>query len=250
MSTDESPSIRCSCKTSLLSSSPRPSPRQTSAGCRLPRLHRFWGGVLDGSSRTPSLSPSSVSRCIPSSARTVASPVNPPDLPAPGGRSLSSSIPSIAALLSRPERAEGAVLAVREIFALLVGAAHVPIAGSDGLDPMCVEELLDLPLDLWARCHIGCDPSLEDRLGVRRDDHPGSDLGRGLVVRAVESHCANGVLRALLWLAVRVGDRGRRSGLSSCDLLRKTTVLILPPAPTRTRIVAGDSVAIYSSPPT
>src|SRR5208337_2356837 len=161
-----------------------------------------------------------------------------------------SSIPAVTALLSRPERAEGAVLAVREIFALLVGAAHVPIAGSDGLDPMCVEELLDLPLDLWARCHIGCDPSLEDRLGVRRDDHPGSDLGRGLVVRAVESHCANGVLRALLWLAVRVGDRGRRSGLSGCDLLRQTTMLILLPASTGTRIVAGESTMVHIVPQT
>src|SRR5271157_1376825 len=161
-----------------------------------------------------------------------------------------SSIPAIAALLSRPERAEGAVLAIWEIFALLVGAAHVPIAGSDGLDPMFVEELLDLYLDLWTCCHVSSHPSLDDRLGVRRLDHSGGDLGRSLVVRPVESHCANGVLGALLWLAVWVGDRGRRSGLSGCDLLRKTTVLILPPAPTRTRIVAGDSVAIHSSPPT
>src|SRR5271157_830129 len=64
-----------------------PSPRQRSAGCRLPRLHRWWGGDLDGSSRTPSLSPGSVSRCIPSSARACASPVNPPDLHDPDGRS-------------------------------------------------------------------------------------------------------------------------------------------------------------------
>src|SRR5208283_2439382 len=176
--------------------------------------------------------------------------LDPPRGIDPAANSLCSSIPAVTALLSRPERAEGTVFTVREIFALLVGAAHVALTHGDGLDPMFVEELLDLYLDLWTCCHVGSHPSLDDRLGVRRLDHSGGDLGRSLVVRPVESHCANGVLGALLWLAVWVGDRGRRSGLSGCDLLRKTTVLILPPAPTRTRIVAGDSLAIHSSPPT
>src|SRR5271157_3141974 len=168
----------------------------------------------------------------------------------PAGNSLSSSIPAVTAPLSRPERAEGAVLAVWEIFALLVGAAHVPIAGSDGLDPMFVEELLDLYLDLWTCCHVGSHPPLDDRLGVRRLDRTGGDLGRSLVVRPVESHGPDGVLRALLGLAVRVGDRGRRSCLAGCDLLRQTTMLILLPASTGTRIVAGNSVMIHGSPPT
>src|SRR5271157_1054172 len=130
------------------------------------------------------------------------------------------------------------------------GAAHVPLAHGNRLDPVPVEELLDLTLDLRAGYHIGCHPTLKDRRGVRRLDHTGSDLGRGLVVGTVESHRADRVLRGLLWLAVQVTDRGRRSGLSGCDLLRKTTVLILPPAPTGTRIVTGDSVAIHGSPPT
>src|SRR5271157_4072634 len=42
---------------------------------------------LGGSSRTPSLCPSSVSRCIPSLTRAVASPGNPPDWHDPDGRS-------------------------------------------------------------------------------------------------------------------------------------------------------------------
>jgi len=41
---------------------------------------------LGGSSRTPSLCPSSVSRCIPSLTRAVASPGNPPDWHDPDGR--------------------------------------------------------------------------------------------------------------------------------------------------------------------
>ena len=57
--------------------------------------------------------------------------LDPPRGIDPAANSLCSSIPAVTALLSRPERAEGTVFTVREIFALLVGAAHVPIAGSD-----------------------------------------------------------------------------------------------------------------------
>src|SRR3954468_4986969 len=78
------------------------------------------------------------------------------------------SIPAVAALLARPERAEGAVRSFEEIFALLVRASHVPGAGGDRLDPMLGEELTDLPLDLRARRDIGRHPAPDDRLGGRR----------------------------------------------------------------------------------
>src|SRR5271166_3579169 len=47
--------------------------------------------------------------------------LDPPRGIDPAANSLCSSIPAVTALLSRPERAEGTVFTVREIFALLVG---------------------------------------------------------------------------------------------------------------------------------
>ena len=66
----------------------------------------------------------------------VPSPVRPPD-----SHDLRRTItiilnPCGCPLLTRPERARRTVLAIGEVFALLVGAAHVPDAGGDGLDPM------------------------------------------------------------------------------------------------------------------
>src|SRR5436190_2092391 len=96
-----------------------------------------------------------------------------------------ASEPLIASLFTFPEGAKRAVFAVWKIFTFLVRAAHVPCAGGNRFNPMFLEKLLDLPLDLRACCHIGCNPALDDRLSIRRFDDPGCDLGRDLVVGVV-----------------------------------------------------------------
>src|SRR6516162_178363 len=76
------------------------------------------------------------------------------------------SILPVAALLPLPERAKRAVLAFREVLALLVRAAHVALAHRHLLDAVMEEELLYLLLHLRVRRYVGSDPALQDRLGI------------------------------------------------------------------------------------
>ena len=109
------------------------------------------------------------------------------------------------------------------------GQPMFPSLVATDLTPCSVEELQDLPLDLRVRRHIGRHPSPEDRLGGRRRDHPGGDLGRGLVVGAVERHGADGVLGAVLRLAVQVGDRGvGRGERASTSFLMQQCLYFFP----------------------
>src|SRR5512135_201244 len=181
------------------------------------------------------------------------SPGNPPDLHDPDGRSLSSSIPAVTALLSRPERAEGTIFARGKVLDLFMRAAHVPLADHDRFDPVPGEELLDIPLDLRVRYHVGGHPPLEDRLGGRRRDHPGGDLGRGLVIGAVEGHGPDRVLPPPLRLpGGRVDGRAAQAFISPrlIDPFPVAAILELPPAAAGTRIIPGDSPTAHRSPPT
>src|SRR5262245_45983831 len=75
------------------------------------------------------------------------------------------SLPPVAALLALPERAERAILACREIFPLLVRAAHVALAHRHRPDAVLLEELLKFLPHLGAGGHVGPDPPLQGRLG-------------------------------------------------------------------------------------
>src|SRR5512135_786323 len=128
-------------------------------------------------------------------------------LPRPSGYPPSDrppSSPAVAPLLAHPERTEGTVRPFEEIFALLVRASHVPLTDRHRPDPVPGEEVLHLLLDLRVRRHVGRHPSPDDRLGGRRRDHTGCDLGRGLVVGAVKCHGADGVLGTPLRLTLKV----------------------------------------------
>src|SRR5258708_26479716 len=70
------------------------------------------------------------------------------------------------ALLALPKRTERAVLAVREVLALLVRAAHVALAQRHGLDAVPEEEILHLLLYLRIGRNVRGHPTLDDRLGT------------------------------------------------------------------------------------
>src|SRR5687767_6187247 len=105
------------------------------------------------------------------------------------------------ALLSRrtplfplPERTKWAVLAVRKVLALFVGASHVAVAQCYPLYAVLLEKRLNLPLNLRVGGNVRGDPALDDRLGSLMQDHASSDLCRPFVVGAVQSNGANGKL--------------------------------------------------------
>jgi len=77
-----------------------------------------------------------------------------------------ASVLSIAALFSLPERAKGAVLAVREVQALFVHTAHVPLANGHGIYAMLEKEILQFMLDLRVHGNVWGNPSLHNRLGT------------------------------------------------------------------------------------
>src|SRR5262249_11351007 len=129
------------------------------------------------------------------------------------------------ALLALPERAEGAVLA------LLVRAAHVPLAQRHGPDAVPEEEVLHLLLHLRAGRHVRGHPPLDDRLGTVMQDHPSGDLRGRPVVGAVHGHGADGVLRLLAT---------RPHAQAILDALAVAAVLVLLAAAARTGGVAGD----------
>src|SRR5262249_60757877 len=79
-----------------------------------------------------------------------------------------------------PERAERAVLAVREVLSLLMRAAHVALAHRHGIDAVLEEEVLHLLLDFRIRRCVRCHPALDNRIGAVMQNHASSDLGRGL----------------------------------------------------------------------
>src|SRR4051794_23068565 len=97
----------------------------------------------------------------------------------------SVSVLPIAALLPPPERAEGTVLAVREVLPFFVRAAHVALAHRHGLDAVLLEERLNLLLDFRVCRNVRGDPSHDDRLGTVMQDQPWGDLRGRLVVGAI-----------------------------------------------------------------
>src|SRR5437899_731139 len=103
-----------------------------------------------------------------------------------------SSLVPVAALLALPEGAERAVLAYGEVLALLVRATHVALAHDDRPDAVLLEELLKFLLYLGVRGHVGPDPPLQDGLGPIVGYDRSGDLGRRLVVGAVEGDGADG----------------------------------------------------------
>src|SRR5262245_59392782 len=107
------------------------------------------------------------------------------------------SILSITPLLPLPERAEGAVLAVREVLALLMRAAHVALGHRHLLDAVLEEKVLQLLLHLGVGHHVCGHPPLHDRLGTVMQDHARRNLRGRPVVGAVQRHGADGVLTLL-----------------------------------------------------
>src|SRR5262249_48439671 len=140
------------------------------------------------------------------------------------------SVPSVTPLLSLPERAEGAVLAVGKVFAFLVRAAQVALGHRHLLDPVLEEEVLQLLLYPGVGHHVRGHPPLQDRLGTVSQDHASGDLRGRLVVGAVQGHGADGVLRPLL-------TRPRVQVV--LDALAVAAVLVLLAAATGTGGVAG-----------
>src|SRR5262249_47462587 len=90
-----------------------------------------------------------------------------------------------APLLPFPERTKRAILAVGEVLALLVRAAHVALDHCHGFDAVLEEEVLQLLLHLRVGRHVRGHPPLDDCLGTVMQDDPCGDLGRDLVVGAV-----------------------------------------------------------------
>src|SRR5262245_35590484 len=118
---------------------------------------------------------------------------------------LASSLLAVAALLALPERAEGAVLAQREVLALLVRAAHVALAHRRPLDAVLEEEVLQPLLHLRVGHHVRGHPPLHDRLGTVLQEHARRDLRGRPVVGAVPRHGADGELQLLMtWARAQV----------------------------------------------
>src|SRR5579864_705891 len=109
-------------------------------------------------------------------------------------RPCASCLPGPAPLLALPEWTERAIFAVREILALFMRTAHVALAHHHRLDAVLAEEVLHFLLDFRVSRNVCGDPALNDCLGPVMQDDASGNLRRGLVVRAVKSHSAHGVL--------------------------------------------------------
>ena len=108
-------------------------------------------------------------------------------------------------------------------------AAHVPITDHDRLDAMLSEEGFEFVLDLGILFDSRSHPALDDRFGTFGGNDRRSNLGRHLIVGAVEGDGTNGKLRL-------VG--------SAISLI--TAVFIFLAAPTRARGVSGDAFVTFS----
>src|SRR5262249_19217366 len=151
-----------------------------------------------------------------------------------GRRVPGASVLSVPSLFPTPGRAEGAVLAVGEVLALLVRAAQVALGHRHLLDPVPEEEVLQLLLHLRVGRHVRGHPLLQDRLGTVSKDDSGGDLRGRLVVGAVQGHGAEGVRRLL---------PTRTQGQVVLDGLAVAAVLVLLAAAAGAGGVAGDAGA-------
>src|SRR5262249_11591042 len=145
-----------------------------------------------------------------------------------------SPAPRLAPLLPPPERAEGAVLALREVLPFLVRAAHAALAHRHGLDAVLDEEALHLRRDPGVRRHVRGHPALDDRLGAVVEDHAGGDLRGRPVVGAVQGHGADRVFGRL---------PARTHAQVALDALSVAPVLVLLAAAAGTGGVAGELLA-------
>ena len=76
-----------------------------------------------------------------------------------------------------------------------MGATHVSVGGHHGLHSVLIEEIPDFSANLWVVFHVGADPPLQKWISPFSLDNRRCDLGRSLVVGAVECNGPDGELR-------------------------------------------------------